>query len=807
MSMETIWQDVRYGFRGLARNPGFSATAIFSLVLGIGASVAIFTVADNLLLRPLPYPDAGRLTMVYEKNLRRERADHNVVAPGNYLDWVKQNDVFQSMAGYTPTRSVLTVGNRSEEVAGQLVTPELLPMLGVRPLRGRLFTAEDGRSGAGDVYIISYRAWQGWFGGDESILGRKVQIDSKPAIIVGVLPPGFYFRTRDADLWEPLAFKPAVDYRKTQGRWMFCLARLKPGVTPATAQAHMAALAKRLEAQYPEFDTQWSTTVEPLRESMVRDVKTSLLVLLGAVGLLLAVACANVANLLLARYTARRRELAVRMSLGAVRGRVIRQLLIESVLLGLAGGLAGVVVAKWAVMGLVALAPEDLRKTTQVILDLRIVGFALGLSVLTGVLFGIAPAFASSRGGLSSGLRDTGRSNIGGSGQLRAVLVGAEVALSVMLLVGGLLLFRSFAGLQAVNPGIDASNVLTFRVSIAQAKYPEKASRTRFFARAIETIEHLPGVASASAVSYLPFNGIAAGTWVGIAGRPPARPGEELSGTIRTVMPGYFRTMGIPLKSGRDFTAADNDPASPYRFIVNETFGRKYFPGEQPLGKQINAAMDSQNPFGEIIGIVGDVKEGSLDQEPSPTVYYPHAHLVYTGMVIVARTEGSPLAVAEPARRAIQSLDATQPVADVKTMESIVAETFSRQRFSAMLLSGFSLASLLLAAIGIYGVLAYSVTERTREIGVRVALGAQPGQIVGMVVGSGARLVAAGTAVGIGGALALSGLLKGMLFGIGPRDVTTYVAVPAMLAIVALIAAYIPARRAARLEPMEALRE
>jgi putative ABC transport system permease protein len=806
MAMETIRQDVRYGFRGLRRNPGFSATAIFSLVLGIGASVAIFTVADNLLLRPLPYPDAGRLTMVYEKSLRRQGADHNVVSPGNYLDWVKQNDVFDTMAAFSSSRSVLTAGNRSEELGKQLVAPELLPMLGVKPLRGRLFTAEDARTGAENVQIISYRAWQGWFGGDEGILGRKVQIDSKPATIVGVLPPGFYFRSREIDLWEPLGFNPAQNYRKTSGRWMFCLARLKPGVKTATAQSHMATLAKRLEAQYPEFDTNWSTTVEPLRESMVRDVKSSLLVLLGAVGLLLAVACANVANLLLARYKARRRELAVRMSLGAERARLIRQMLTESVLLGLAGGLAGVVVAKAAVLGLVALAPADLGKSTEVVLDLRIVGFALVLSMLTGVLFGIAPAVENSRGGLSSGLRESGRSNVGGAGRLRAWLVGAEVALSVMLLVGGLLLFRSFVGLQAVKPGLDASNVLTFRVSIPGAKYP-KASRTRFFARAIENVERLPGVKSVSAVSYLPFNGMAAGTWVAIAGRPPARPGEELLGTIRTVMPGYFRTMGIPLKSGRDFTAADNDPGSPYRFIVNETFVRRYLAGEQPLGKQINAAMDDQNPFGEIVGVVGDVKEGSLDKEPSPTVYYPHAHLIYSGMVLVARTEGNPLALAEPARRAIQSIDPMQPIADVKTMESIIAETFSRQRFSALLLSGFSIASLLLAAIGIYGVLAYSVTERTREIGVRVALGAQPGQIVAMVVGGGARLVAAGTVVGIAGALALSGLLKGMLFGIGPRDVATYVAVPAMLAVVALIAAYIPARRAARLEPMDALRE
>jgi putative ABC transport system permease protein len=807
MALDGIRQDLRFAIRGLARNPGFTATAIFSLVLGIGASVAIFTVADNLLLRPLPYPDSGRLAMVWETNPRIESAVRNVVAPGNFVDWQKQNDVFDAIGGFFDTRGVLAAGQRTEELKKQYVTGDLLPLLGVKPLRGRLFTPEEDRPGAAHVHIISYRLWQSWFGGDEGIIGRTVQIDSNPAQIVGVMPPNFFLRDRGVDLWEPLGLNPASDYRKTSGRWLLCIGRLKPGVGMETAQAHMSGLAKRYEAEYPQFDAGWGVRIEPLRESMVREVKTSLIVLLGAVGLLLAVACANVANLLLARLTARRRELAVRMSLGAGRARVLRQLLTESALLGVAGGAMGVAAAKAAILGLVAIAPPDLTSGTEVVLDLRIVAFAFGLSVLTGVLVGLVPAFTTARAGLAAGLLEGGRSQIGGSGRLRAVLVGAEVALSVMLLVGGMLLFRSFAGLQAVNPGLDASNVLTFRVSLPMSRYKADAGRTRFFASAVEKLERLPGVRSASAISYLPFNGDAAGTSVAIGGRPPAAPGQELVTIVRTAMPGYFRTMGIPLKQGRDFTAADNAPAAPLRFIVNETFARRFLPGEAPLGKTISVAMARENPFAEIVGVAGDVKEDSLDHAPAPTAYYVHAKLPYNAMVLVARTAGNPLALAGAARRAILSLDPAQPIADVRSMDAVIAKTFSRQRFSAFLFSGFSGASLLLAAIGLYGVLAFSVASRTREIGVRAARGATPGDLVGMVVAAGARVAAAGTAAGIAGALALSGLLRSLLFGVGPRDPATYVAVPLVLTAVALAAAWISARRAAKLDPMEALRD
>jgi putative ABC transport system permease protein len=545
--------------------------------------------------------------------------------------------------------------------------------------------------------------------------------------------------------------------------------------------------------------------VEPLRDSLVSEVKTSMLVLLGAVGLLLAVACVNVANLLLARYTSRRREMAVRVAIGAGRGRLVRQLSTESVVLGLAGGVLGVVLARWAVLGLPALAPVDLSRNIAVAVDYRIVLFAVGVPMSTGILFGLAPSFVASRADPTLGLREDSRGSVGGAGRLRAGLVAAEVALSVILLVGAGLLFRSLAGLQGVDPGLNPAGLLTFRVQIPEARYREAVRRMQFFTRALEQIGRLPGVESASAVSYLPFNGGAAGTDLAIAGRPPAKPGEGVA-TIRTVMPGYFGTVGIPLKRGRVFTAADNTLDSPYRFIVNQAFVAKYMAGEEPLGQQISVDMDDKNPFGEIVGVVGNVKEGALDREPEPTVYYIHAHLPYTGMVFVVRAKIDPLSLAGAARRVIQDIDPAQPVAQMRTMETVVRETFARQTFSASLLGGFSLLSLVLAAVGIYGVLAYSVTERTREIGVRVALGADPGRILTLVLGSGIRVVLFGALVGMGGAMALTGLLKSLLFGVEAHDPVTFAAVPMVLIAVALLAAYLPARRASRLAPVDALK-
>ena len=793
--IETTGQDLHYALRGLKRSPGFAATAILSLALGIGASVSIFTVADNLLLRPLPYPDASRLMILWEGN-KTHNFKRNVVAPANYLDWKAQNDVFESMAVFQDGRTVLTDGSRADEFGVLAASAELLPMLGVQPFRGRLFTPEDGRAAvhSDQIVLISYRLWQTWFGGDEGIVGRTVQINSVPRTIVGVLQPGFSFELRDIDLWEPLGLDPAQDYRKTSGRYLLSIARLRPGVTQARAQAEMTAIASRLETVYPAFNTNWSVQVESLRDALVQEVRPSLLALLCAVGLLLAVACANVANLLLARFASRRQEMAVRASLGAGRWRVVRQLLTESVLLGLVGGILGIIFAKWAVTGMLALAPAQLTRSLSISMDVRILLFALGLSLFTGIVFGLAPALTTTRA----------RSNAR-RWSLHGYLIGAEVALSVVLLVGAGLLFRTMLHLQAVNPGLKASGVLTFRVRLPGTRYRGQTS-TQFFEQAIGRIEQLPGVRSASAVSYLPFDGGPAGTTVMIGGRPAPRPGEEPSADIRTVMPGYFQTLGIPLKQGRDFTAADNAAGAPLRFIVSEAFVRKYLRGEDPLSKTISVYMARDNPYSEIIGVAGDVKQDSLDKEPAPTVYYVHTNLKYTNMVFAARVDGDPLALAGPVRRIIGEMDPALPMAGVRTLDQIVGQTIARQKFAALLLVGFSLAALVLASVGIYGVLAYAVSERTREVGIRLAVGADPARIVTLILGSGARMVGAGTTIGVFGALALSYLLKSLLFGVSTRDPLTFVAVPLILMTIALMAAWLPARRASKIDPMQALR-
>jgi putative ABC transport system permease protein len=800
--MEQVAQDVHYALRILHRNPGFAATAIVSLALGIGSSVAIFTLADNLLLRPMPYPDASRLVMVWETSaLTHEQ--HNVASPANYFDWKIQNTVFSEMASFFGEyHAVLNDGQRSEELDTQVVAGDLLPLLGVQPFRGRFFTKEEDESDA-RVAVISYRLWQRWFNGDDSVIGRQVEINSRPFTVIGVLGPDFYFHKRSVDLWLTLGLKAATAPRT--GRWLMVLGRLKPGVTIAEAQTQMSGIAARLSAAYPANDTGWSVNLEPLRDSMVREVKTSLLMLLGAVALLLGVACANVANLLLARYAVRHREMAVRGALGAGRLRIMLQLLIESLVLSLAGGALGVTLAYWAVRGVLRLAPQDLTKFSRVTFDARIVVAGLTISLLTGVVFGLLPAFIATRTNLRDALHGNAASGTSGQSRLRTWLVGAEVSASVVLLAGAGLLFRSLVGLQQVDPGMNPSGVLTFRISLPRARYAQNEQSIRFFEQAVEKLSQIPGVQSASAVSYLPFNGLAAATGFEISGHAPPEPGEKPVTIVRTILPGYFRTLNIPIKHGRDFTQADNLETAPLRFIVNEAFVNKYMRGEDPLTSQISVEMNDKNPMGEIVGVVGDLKEGALDKEPAPTAYYVHAHLPYTAMVFVVRGS-SPQTLIEPARKTILEQDAQQPIADARTMEDILRDTFARQRLSTLLVGGFSVASLVLASVGIYGLLAYSVASRTREIGVRVALGAAPRRILRLVFGRGARMVIIGSAVGLSGALLLSGLMKGLLFGVGPRDPWSFVLAPAVLIAVALLAAYVPARRAARISPVDALR-
>ena len=662
--LEQLAQDGRYALRGFKDNPGFALTAILSLALGLGTSLAIYTVADNLLLRPLPYSHSSQLVMLWEEHLRTHFL-HGSAAPRNYFVWKARNDVFQEMAVFDTSHAVLADNGQAEEVADIEASANLLAMLGVEPILGRRFTEEEGRSASDSVLIVSYRVWQSLFGGDRNILGKHVQFGGRPRTIVGVLPANFYFQDRSIDIWSPLKLTPAQN--GGEGRYLRCLARLKSGVTFKQAQSEMSAIARQRAMDDPYFNKDWTVTLEPLRDALVREVKPSLLVLLGAVGLLLAVACANVANLLLARYTARQREMALRASLGAGRLRVVRQLLTESILLALLGGALGMLLARWAVMGLVFLAPKDLTQSLDIVADTRIYAFAACLTALTSILFGLAPALVGSRSELVQRLQTDGRSSIGGKSRLRSWFVGVEIALSVILLSGALLLFRSLEGLQNVRPGINAANLLTLRVSLPGARYTKPSQTLQFFTRAVQEIESLPGVRAVSAISHLPFNGRPPGTDVTIAGRPPAKPGEGIGATVRTVMPGYFRTMGIPLLKGRDFTAADNTIDAPYRFIVSKTFVNKYLSAVNPLDQQISVWMDEKNPFGQIVGVVDDVRDETLDEPPTPTVYYPHAHLTYNRMVILVRSDRDPLGAADSLRRVIRNIDPAQPIADVRT--------------------------------------------------------------------------------------------------------------------------------------------
>jgi putative ABC transport system permease protein len=803
--LETTWHDLRYAVRGLRRTPGFATASLASLTIGIGASIAIFTVTDNVLVRPLPYHDPSHVVMIWAAN-RQLGQEHSPVSLANYLEWRLQASGFESVAAFRQVPSVLTVGGRVEELSKQLVTAELLPMLGVSPIRGRLFTATEDRPASETVLLISYRLWQEWFGGDESVIGRRVQVNATPRTIVGVLPRGFYFRDRAVDLWEPIGLTPSKDVQRMQARALLCVARIRRGATLEQARAHLSALGSRPESAVAATDKEWTVNVEPLQESLTRDIKAPLLILLAAVGLLLIVACANLAGLLLARHAARHSEMSVRTALGAGRQRVIRLLLTESVVIALTASAIGLLLARWLVQGFVALAPVSIVHGLPVSIDWRIVGVAVGLSFASAVMCGVVPALIATGRTLVPALRQDGRTTTTGHSRFRSRLVSAEVALTLILVTGAVLLFRSFLGLQAVEPGIAASNVLTFRVFIPAARYQELPRRTQFFARAIADIERLPGVRAASAISHLPFIGSAPQARVRIDGALPASSGEGAPATMRTVMPGYFGTMGIPIRDGRDFGPSDNSAGAPQRFIVNQEFVRRYVAGERAVGKVIRVHV-ADGSGGEIIGVVGDVVEGSLNSQPAPTLYQIHQPLGYTTMIFVVRSDGHPLALVEPIRRLVIRLDPSVPVSSVRTMEQILGETYARQRFAALLLSSFAAAALLLAAVGIYGVVEYSVSQRTHEIGVRVALGAGRAAIVRLILGAVVRMVAWGLAAGVVGAASVSGLLEKLLFGISPHDVTTFVVVPVLLAMVALLASSVPLFRAVRIMPTRALRQ
>jgi putative ABC transport system permease protein len=811
--IETLLQDLRYGARLLAKDKGFTAVVVLTLALGIGANTAIFSVINELLLRPLPYRDAERLVMLWE--VTPEGRHQNTTSRLNFRAWHEQSTVFAGMAAFSDQRLTLTGGGEPEEVSVQLANPELFQVLGVKPILGRALTAEDDHPDSPTVAVLSYGLWRRRFGGDPHVIGRPITLDGGPCTVVGVLPPDFQWHIRvrsgtgkPAELWTALPM-PTEGDAATHGRFLSVAARLKPGASVEQARAEMKTIAARLEQEDPRYNKGVTTEVIPLREQLVGNVRRALLVLLGAVGFVLLIACANVANLLLSRAAAREKEVALRTALGASRLRVVRQLLTESLLLAVLGSLAGLGLAWCAIRALVAISPRDVVALEGVGLNLPVLVVTLTVSLATGILFGLAPALEATRLRLNDSLKEGGKGSAGQgarSRRLRGTLVIAEVALALMLLTSAGLLVKSFARLREIDTGFNTRNVLTMVVSLPYAKYSTEPQIVAFFREAMERIRALPGVRAAGMVNFLPlYGGLGSSTDFAVEGRPVPPPGQAPSTNVRVADAGYFRAMSIPLLRGRNFTDSETSEAR-HVILISESMARQHFRGENPLGKRISVHMFEKPVLTEIIGIVGDVRYDSLTDKAEPTVYFPLPELVYPFMTLVLRTDGEPADLAPAVRHVVRAIDPNQPISDVRTMDQVMADTVGRARFNTLLLGVFAGLAMLLAAVGIFGVTQYSVTLRTREIGLRMALGAQKGQVLRLILKQGLLLTLSGIGIGVAGALALTRLLSSLLYGVSATDPLTFAALALLLTGVSWIACYIPARRAASVDPLIALR-
>jgi len=810
--MNTLWQDLRFGARMLLKNPVVTLVAVIALTLGIGANTAIFSVVQGVLLRSFPYADADKLVMVWEKRQDGKGKVQNVINMGNFFDWKEQNKVFSDMAAFFDRSANLTSDGEPEEVPGQFATTNLFSLLGVNAILGRTFAPDDGQPGQPNVVVISYGLWQRRFGGDRQVIGRKITLNNSESTIIGVLPDGFAWHiqkgsmaNKPAEIWAP--WQVSSELRQRHGRFASAVARLKPGVTFAQAQAEMDTIGARLQQQYPEFDTQWGVNVVPLRMQFTGEIRRPLLILLGAVGFVLLIACANVANLLLARAASRKKEIAVRAGLGASRCRIARQLLTESVMLSAIGGIFGLLVAWWGTRALIALSPPALMDLSDVKLNLPVLAFTMGVSLLTGIIFGFVPALEAARFNLQESLKEGGK-NIGGSARshrFRSLFVVTQVALALILLVGAGLLLKSLNRLQSVDPGFNAKNLLTMRVSLPSRKYDSDRKVIDFFRSALDQLRAIPGVEAAGATSFLPFDGPHSGTIVEIDGQPKLPPGQELHTGVCVTDANYFQSMQIPLKRGRLF---NDQEATEMRHVVlvNETFARKNLPGVDPIGKRVTIYMKDEDVPSEIVGVVGDNKHMGLDSEIEPMAYWPHPELTYSFMTLVIRTRGEATNIGPAARGVIHNLDPEQPVGDMGTMESLLAKSVVRSRFNTTLLSVFSLVALVMAAVGIYGVMSYSVLQRTHEIGVRMALGAQDSDVLRLVVKQGVVLGLVGVVAGLIASFVLTRLIVTLLFEVTPTDAATFAAVATGLFIITLVACYIPARRATKVDPLVALR-
>jgi putative ABC transport system permease protein len=805
-----LWQDLRYGSRMLLRQPVFTLIAVLTLGLGIGANTAIFSVVNAVLLRAFPYGDSDRLVIVWEKWRQNE---HNVISPANFFDWQERQSVFAGLAAFNDTRNSLSGDGAPEEIARQLATDNLFSVLGVNALLGRTFTPEDSKPGQNAVVVLSYGLWQRRFGADPNVIGRKVILNAVDHTVIGVMPPDFKWHVRKnsqtgqaAELWTPWAI--SSEFKQFRGRFICAVARLKPGVTLSQARAEMGVIAARMEEQNKQFNRGYSVNLVPLREQFAGEIRRALLVLMGAVGFVLLIACANVANLLLARAAARQKEIAVRAAMGANRGRIVRQLLTESVLLATMGAIAGLMLARLGASALVKLSPPELGDFQQVEISASVLGFTIIVALLTGVIFGLAPAFEASNVKLNDTLKDAGRSLAGASRsqRLRGALVVAEVALALVLLVGAGLLIRSFLRLQGVETGFNARNVLTMRVALPSARYNDDAKRINFFTQALERMQTLPGVEAVGAINFTPFLGLGSNPGFDIEGRSKSSPDQAAGGTgVCITDQNFFRALQIPLKRGRLFTEQEVREQRNV-VVINEALARKYFPNEDPLGKRIKIMMRPPHTLTEIIGVVEDMKHTQLDRAAEPMSYWPIAQLPYPFMTFVLRTRGDATGVSAAVRNIIQTLDPQQPVGEVRALDNLVGNSIAGQRFNTLLLAVFAAVALSLSAIGIYGVMTYSVTQRAHELGVRVALGASARDVLKLVLRQGMKLALAGVGIGLLGALALTRLLKTLLFGVSATDPMTFAVIALSLALVALLACYLPARRATKVDPMVALR-
>ena len=818
--METLFQDLRYAFRMLLKGPGFTAVAVLALALGIGANSAIFSVVNGVVLRALPYKDPESLMMVWSRRpllqaLAVAGSQEFPVSAADFTDWRDQNQVFEQIAAFHSQPFNITGAGEPESLGGVRASANLFSLLGIEAKLGRTFLAEEDQPGAGHVVIISHGLWERRFGSDPNMIGQKLALNDEPYTVVGVMPPGFQFPRkgempagyqfpRQADLYTPLAWTP--NQIGNRGRnFVAVIARLKPGVTVAQASADMDAIAERLKQQYPQFNANKEVFIVPLHQQVVGKVRTALLVLLGAVGFVLLIACANVANLLLARAASRQKEIAIRTALGASRSRVIRQLLTESMLLSLTGGTLGLLLSMWGVDLLMAISPANLPRVDTISVDVRVFAFTLAVSLLTGIIFGLVPAIQASKPDVNEALKEGGRASSVGHNRFRSVLVVSEVALSLVLLIGAGLMIRSFVHLLNSSPGLKPENVLTLDVGLPRTKYtgPQQAA---FFQQVIERLKSLPGVQSAGAVYPLPLSGAEEGMGFGIEGRAALAPGEVYNAGPRWVSPDYFNVMGIPLLRGRELTERDGSD-SPRVVVINEAMAARYFPDEEPIGKRVAFDQVNDKPnWREIVGVVGDVKHSALDSDPKPEMYFPFTQFPIFFMTFVVRTPGDPLNLVAAARSEVLAVKNDQPISNVHTMEELLSNSVAQRRFNMLLLSIFAGVALLLAAVGSYGVMSYSVAQRTHELGVRMALGAQTSHVLALVVKQGMTLALAGVGIGLAAAFGLTRILASLLYGVSATDPLTFSVIALLLASVALLACYLPARRATKVDPMIALR-